>query len=62
MTAARFGDLFVGHWYAESFVQFPFGTRFGGGVVGVEINGVLNVEREEKVDEVDVEGKSDTGI
>ena len=60
MTAARFGDLFVGDWYAKSFVQFPFGTRFRGGVVDVEINGVVNVELEEKVEAVDLELKNDT--
>lgn len=62
MTAARLGDLFVGEWSAKSFVQFPFGTRFRGVVaVGVEINGVVNVELDEKVEEVDVELKNDTG-
>lgn len=53
VTAARFGDPFVGDWFHKFFVQFPSGTEFGGGDVGVE-EVVENVEREEKVEEVDV--------
>lgn len=61
MTAARFGDLFVAHGYAKLFVQFPSGTKFKGGDVGVE-DAVVNVEREEKVEEVDADAEVDEKV
>lgn len=56
MTAARFGDLFVGHGYAKLFVQFP-----SGGDVGVE-DAVVNVEGGEKIEEVDADVKGEKDL
>ncbi len=74
VTAAGFGDLFVGDWFATFFVQLPSGTKFKGGDVGVEEvvdniereekveEVVVNVEREEKVEEVDMRMMSPSGM
>lgn len=53
VTAARFGDPFVGDWFTKFLVQFLSGTKFRGEDVGVE-EVVVNIEREEKVEEVAV--------
>lgn len=57
-TAARFGDRFVGDWFAKFRVQFPSGTKFRGGVEEV----VVNVEIEEKVEEVDVNAEGEEEV
>ena len=61
MTAARFGDRFVGDGHAKLFVQFPSGTKFKGVDVGVA-DAVVNVEREEKVEEVDADAEGEERV
>lgn len=39
-------------------MQFPSGTKFKGGNVGVE-DAVVNVEREEKVEEIDADAEGE---
>lgn len=62
VTAARFRDPFVGDWFASRFlVQFPSGTKFRDGDVGVE-EVVVIMEREEKVEEVVVNGEREDKV
>lgn len=74
VTAARFGDPFVVDCFTTFLVQFPSGTKFRDGDVGVEEvvviidreeeveDVVVNGEREEKVEEVDMKMISPSGM